>query len=124
MEQEQLWHDTLEEAIRAAISALGGPKKVGPMLWPELSVEDARNRLNNCLNDSRREFLKGNQIQLISREARKVGCHTIAAFQNRDAGYADPVPVEPEDEKAKLQREFVQAVRHLKGVEQRLEKLA
>ena len=35
------------------------------------------------------------------------------AFMARDAGYSDPQPVEPEDEVARLQREYVEATKAL-----------
>ena len=38
----------------------------------------------------------------------------------RDAGYADPMPIAPEDEAAQLQREFITAVKALEGIQQRL----
>ena len=43
-------------------------------------------------------------------------------FLAREAGYQDPVAIEPEDERAKLMREFVEAQRALAGMAKRMER--
>jgi hypothetical protein len=44
----------------------------------------------------------------------------MATYELRAAGYADPQPIEPEDERARLQREYVAAVRTLTALTQKL----
>ena len=62
------------------------------------------------------------QLAYIRRRARQEGVHILAAFEMRDAGYADPMPITPEDEAAQLQREFVMASKHLTGLFSRMER--
>jgi hypothetical protein len=40
----------------------------------------------------------------------------------RETGYTDPQPVEPEDERAKLQREFINAQRGFEALAKRMER--
>ena len=46
----------------------------------------------------------------------------LMTFLAREAGYQDPVAIEPEDERAKLMREFVEAQRALAGMAKRMER--
>ncbi|MFK5950901.1 MAG: hypothetical protein QM500_19285, partial [Methylococcales bacterium] len=80
MEQLALYHEDIYEAIRTAIQALGGAKKVGSSLWPDKSPDKAGELLNNCLNVTRNEKLDPEQVLFISRESRKIGCHAIAEY--------------------------------------------
>lgn len=41
----------------------------------------------------------------------------------RESGYADPQPIEPEDERARLEREFIAAVKVMSGMADRLARL-
>lgn len=84
--QMSLMHESLNDALRETVQAIGGTKKVGCMLWPEMTAD-----------------------------------HAIAAHLMRTMGYADPVPVEPEDELAKQQREFVAATQALMKMAERIE---
>lgn len=120
--QIPLFFDTYEDAIRDTVVALGGNKKVGNMLWPTLPVDEAGRRLAHCLNREKREKLDLDDLRAIRTAARKTNIHTLAAFEMRDAGYADPKPVEPEDERAALQREFVEASKFMRGLFARMER--
>jgi len=123
MDQEPLFLEDVFEAYRHAIQRLGGAKKVGSQLFPEKLPEKAGEHLMNCMNRDRAEKLDLEQICWIRREARKLGCHTISAFENQDAGYAPPMPVEPKDEVAELQRGFIESVKEQQRILDRLEKL-
>lgn len=126
MENQQvpLFVEDLNEAIRATINALGGMKSVGVELRPEKSAVDAGKWLADCLNPDKRDRLAPDQLAWIRRKGRITGCHVLAAFESQDAGYAPPVALEPEDERAALQREFVQAVKALDVIQQRLNRAA
>lgn len=106
MNQPALFHEDAFDALRADIQALGGFKKVGVALRAELAADKAGEWLADCLNRTRAYKLDVEQVQWIKREARKVGSFCYATWSLRDAGFADPQPVEPEDERAKLMREF------------------
>jgi hypothetical protein len=100
----------------------GGPKEVGQKLWPAKSPEAARTRLLDCLNPDRQEKLGPDEIILLARLGRDVGCHAILEWLNDQAGYAAPVPVDPDDTKAELQRQFIGAVAELGAMAKRIEK--
>lgn len=124
MQQESLFHEDIYDALRTCVQALGGAKRVGSLLWPEVSADKAGNRLNDALNTARREVLNPEQVLLIMAEARKVDCHAAMQFITRDCNYQDPIPVEPLDEMAELQRQFVQSQRQLAQMLKRMEHLS
>lgn len=123
VEQQALFHDSLTDALTDCVRALGGNKAVGKSLWPEKSVDDARRALLDCLNPDRAQRLSPDQVLWVLREARKVSCHAAMTYIARECGYADPQPIEPEDERAALQREFTQSVRKFEGLVMRIEQL-
>ena len=98
-------------------------KKVGSALWPDKPLEKAAENLANCLNRCRPEKLDPEQVAFIIREARKQGCFHTLTFISQDAGFMLPQPVEPEDEKAQLQREFIGAAKLIERIGARLEQL-
>lgn len=93
------------------------------MLWPEMGIEAAAQRLNNSLNDDRREVLHVHQYLLIWREARAVGCLAGVAHVNHECNCAPPNPIEPEDEMAQLQRNYIESVRMQQKIADRLERI-
>ncbi len=122
--QIPLFYDSYEDAIRDCVTALGGFKKVGNMLWPAMAADDAGRKLAACLNTDKREKLDPNELCLIRREARKAGIHILAHYEARDAGYSEPQPLNPEDEAAQLQREFIAAVKGLEALQARMARVA
>jgi hypothetical protein len=108
-DQIPLFVEDYAEAIRATVQALGGFKRIGHELKPDLSVEAAGRWLADCCNPEKREKLSPSELAWIRRRARQESVHLLAAFEMQDAGYAAPQPVEPEDERAALMREFVRA---------------
>lgn len=116
-----MFFDDLEDALREVVRHAGGPKCVGAKLWPEVDPDKAARRLMDCLNDTRREILSPAQAMLLLRIGRQVGCHAAMNYLARECGYADPSPIEPEDEVARLQREFVEATKALGALADRIE---
>lgn len=114
--------DEFEDALRSCCEAVG-VKQMAHELWPERSPADGAKTLSRCLDLDRPEKLSAGQIALILRRARENGCHVGMAYLTRQCGYADPTPVDPEDEKARLAREFVQAVDLQSKLIKRLEAL-
>lgn len=112
-------YESLNEALASAVKALGGNKKVGPKLRPELSEEAAAHWLRDCLNADRRECLHPDQVLLLMREARRVGWHALMEYVAFDTGYK-AVPVAPESQEAQLQRQFVDAVDKLTSIQAKL----
>lgn len=122
-QQEQLFYSDIYEATGDVIRALGGMKRVGQVFWPEKSAEAAGEQLRAAINPARKERLNPEQMLYLKREARKIGCHILIAFENQECGYAPPQPREPEDEKAELKRQTIAAAQVLRSVAERLEKL-
>lgn len=115
--------EDLDDALREAVRQLGGHKKVGPVLRPELPMEQASNWLRDCLNTERREKLSPNQVLLIMRLAGQAGFHGLMGFMAFSAGYEAPRPVSPEDQEAALQRQFVEAVGALQDIQKQLQRV-
>lgn len=126
MLQIPLIHEDFLSALTTCVQALGGAKKVGVMLRPEYEEDPdkaARWLLSCCLNNHRDEKLSFEQTFKVMREAKQAGCHVAMAHIAQEVGYADPQPIEPEDEKARLQRDYIAAVKSIGTIAQRLEAL-
>lgn len=108
-EQTKLFYDDWYDAANTVVMALGGKKIVADMLWPSKPIEDSHRLLSHCLNRDRSEKLDPDQIAHLRRKGREVGCHALADWESRDAGYKYE-PIEPENEQAKLMREFISKV--------------
>lgn len=87
MQREMPFFEDAEQALTAAVQALGGAKTVGASLWPDKSVEDARKLLLDCLNSSRPEKLKLSQVIMIFRSAKQAGFHGGFEWFARECEY-------------------------------------
>lgn len=123
MNAPALFHESITDALREAVQALGGFKKVGGAMKPDKSADEAGRWLADCLNADRRERFDPDQVLWIMREARKIGCHAAANFLMRECGYADPVAIEPEDERARLEREFIDAAKTVQAIAERMQRV-
>lgn len=124
MQQEKLFHEDIYEALRTDILACGGFKAVGCVLWPEKAADKAGENLNNCLNRTRPEKLDPEQVLLIQKLAKNRGAFASLYYQTDEIGMTRPLPIEPEDEKAKLQRQFIEAVKAQQAMLSRMERLS
>jgi hypothetical protein len=124
MTQNPLFFEDIYEALRADVNACGGNKVVGLALWPKLSAQEAQVRMSNCLNRTRNEKFDVEEVLFIKRLARQKGSFITIAYEMQDVNMTMPQPIEPEDEKARLQREFISAVGVIKQIETRLAKLS
>jgi len=123
MNQEALFYDTFSEALKDVVKAAGGAKSVGCKLWPEKTPDAAHRTLLDCLNDNRAEKFSPEQVLLLLKIGREVGCHAAINYVARETGYSDPRPIEPEDERARLQREFVEAQKAMSKLAERMERV-
>ncbi len=121
MDQAPLFVEDVSDAYRATVQRLGGFKKVGAELRPELDPEKAGEWLRNCLDRGRREVLNPDYCLEVKRMARQAGCHIIEAYEHDYLGYRAPEPIEPVDEIAELQKAFIQSVDDNKRLLERLE---
>lgn len=120
MTTPSLFHESITDALREVVQALGGFKKVGASMRQDRTPDEAARWVADCLNTDRREHFDPDQVLWLLREGRRVGCHAAATYLMREAGYADPLPIEPEDEKARLEREFIAAAKTVSGIADRL----
>lgn len=118
--QVSLFHESLSDALKEVIQQAGGTKAVANKLWPEKTPDSAHRTLLDCLNENRAEKLSPEQVLFILRIGREVGCHSAVNYMTRESGYSDPQPIEPEDEKAKLMREFITASKAMSALTDRL----
>jgi hypothetical protein len=115
--------DSMNEALIECVKACGGSKQVGPLLWPEKTPEAAQRLMLDCLNEDRPAHLTPEQCMHIMRLARSKGCHTGMEYLSQSLGYADPVPVDPRDEAAELQRQFIERSGDLLKMAEKIQRL-
>ena len=114
--------DTINDALTSTVNNLGGFKKVGPALRPELPIDQAAGWLLDCLNPARREKLAPEQVLLILRMARQAGFHAAMNFLAFDTGYK-AAPVDPDTQEQELQQRFVDAVEGLTAIQAQLQRI-
>jgi hypothetical protein len=114
--------EDINDALREAVRQLGGHKKVGPAMRPELPLESAANWLRDCLNHERREKLSPEQVVLILRMARDTGFHGAMSFVAFSAGYEPPAPISVDEQDAQLQHQFIEAVGKLENIQKQLQR--
>lgn len=122
MHQEQMFFERVEDAMAAVIDRCGGRKKFAGEMFPDKSPQDGHNLVNAMLNPERREKFSPQQIMYVAKRGREVGCHDVLVYMAREAGYADPVPLDPETREAELQRTFIDAVTKLEGIQKQLQR--
>lgn len=120
---DRLFCETVEEAIDEVAKANGGRKKTAVELWPSMGIREAHNRMDACLNPERREKFDPAEITWFIKLGRAVGCHSIMRHFSQEGCYAEPVPVDPETEKDKINRELIQTGKQIKRLMDRLDKL-
>lgn len=123
MDQPALFHESITDALRDIVKHLGGVKKVGSEMRPDLTIDNAGRWLSDCLNDDRREKLSPDQVLYLLKRGREIGSHEAMAFIAQECGYAAPQPVEPEDERAALQRQYIEMGRAMLKAAERIEAL-
>lgn len=121
--QPELIHESIEDALRDAVRAAGGSKKIGSMLWPAKPLKEAENQVNDCINPMRRDKFSLAELLFILRAAREAGYHGAMSFIAQECGYRSE-PVEPQDEQARLMRDFIEATKMQQKIAARLERLA
>lgn len=121
--QSDLFVEDLQTALMDVVRAVGGPKKTGALMRPELPADESGKWVTDCLNKAKREKLSLEQILFLLKMGRQHGCHTAINFIAAETGYSNPSPVDPEDESAALQRMFMESVKAQEQIVKRLEKL-
>lgn len=122
MQLEIPFYESPEDALRAAVQALGGAKKVGPMLWPDKTVDNSARLLLDCVNPSRSEKLDCSQMMLIFKSAKDTGCHSPFAWFATEVGY-DIKPITKAEEVDRLTTVVEQASTTLASALKSLERI-
>lgn len=121
--EAKLFYDDDLDALRATVQALGGYKTVGVKLYPDRTPDSAGRLVADCCNPSRSERFKPSQLLLIMKMGREQGCHILAEHFMGEAGYAKPVPLDPQDEKAALVRHMDEVLATASQLAVRLERI-
>lgn len=122
MQSEMPFFEGPEDALRAAVQALGGAKQVGVMLWPDKSADAAARQLLDCLNHSRPEKLELTQIMRVFALAKDAGCNAPFAWFAGEVGY-DVKPVTKAEEIDRLTSVVEQSSKNLSAALAALERI-
>ena len=112
--------DTLDDALKAAVMALGGFKTVGKLLRPDF--DHAAEWLRKCVASDRRERLEPGQVLVILREAKLQGFHSAFEYFAGEAGYkAEPLDLERETQS--IEQDIANGLKALNARMARLESI-
>ena len=117
--QAALFHDSIYDALGADVAAIGGIKKTAALLWPNIS--DASGRLRACLSLEHAQKLDIEEILAIKRLARDVGSFATVNYEAQELAFKVEW-IKPEDERAQLQREFIEMGKRMEQLARRLQK--
>mgnify|MGYP000107700471 CR=1 FL=1 len=118
---DSLFYEDWQSAARDVIRAAGGTKAVAALLWPAKPITAAQQRLTDCLNPQRDEKLSPDEFLMLLRIGREHRCHALIGHIAQETAYTIPTPIDPEDEKARLQRQFIERVAALTAIAGRLQ---
>lgn len=105
----------MNDALTGAVHALGGHKKVGPMLRPELEPKSgaAAQWLRDCLNPEKRERLTPEQTLHLLRLARDAQYHAAKHWFDAEVGYEPSRPIDLDEKEDILVQVVAQATEAL-----------
>jgi len=101
--QQVLWHDTIFDALGAAVQAAGGAKRVASELWPAVDPTSATARLRACLNPEHAQKLCPEELLMLLKLARDAGDHSVMEFLGRKLG-CEVKALKPEEAKKRAKR--------------------
>lgn len=106
MQQGELWHDNILDALGAAVQAAGGFKSVAARIWPALDLSTATTRLRASLNPDHAQKLCPEELLHVARLGKESGDHSIMNFLARELGYQLEAlsPVETKKRAARTRR--------------------
>lgn len=96
MQGDLPFYDSPEDALKAAVQAIGKVKEVAVMLWGKsIDPEKAARKLSDCLSTNAAQKLDLVEMMFILRAARDVGCYAPFLWMAAECGY-EAKPVDPE----------------------------
>lgn len=122
MTQQPLFCEDIYEALKTIAQAYGGSKKMGHELWPDKPIDKASELWSNCVNRTRLEKLDPEQVLFVLRIGREINCHAGIDYIAKDVNIKYEL-IEPENERAKLQREYVNMGKELIKLGEKIEGL-
>lgn len=122
MNQRELFHETVFDALGADISASGGFKVVAGKLWPTESPTTAAAKLRNAINPEQPHKLSPDEVLAIKRLAKEHGSFATVNFEAQELGYT-PTWIDPEDELERIERENNELLKQLLRRQERAESL-
>jgi hypothetical protein len=87
MLQTELWHDSILDALGAAVRSAGGAGTVAKKLWPALEEASRTARLRGCLNPDHPQKLDPEEFVLIGSLAKAAGDSSLMQYLAREWGY-------------------------------------
>jgi hypothetical protein len=120
MGQQQLWYDTIYEALTDDVKAAGGIKTVAESLWRNVDFDTRNTRLRNALNPDQAQKLDPQEVLLIKQWAREAGSTATIQFEAQALNFKFEL-TEPEEEQTALKKAFINAVGELKKIEIRMQ---
>ena len=122
MQDELPYFESAEDALRAAVQALGGAKRVGALLWPDKTPDHAGRLLLDCINVGRAEKLSLSQAMRVLALAKEAGCHAPMLWICGEVGY-DARPVTKAEEVDRVAAVMEQSAKTLASAIATLERL-
>lgn len=111
-DQQRLFFDDINDALRCTIQAVGGSKIVGAKLWPDKTPDAAGRLVADCLNAAKHERFTPDQVLLILRWGHDIGSHAGMSFIAQEAGY-EIRPITPDAERDRLADAILEGTRML-----------
>ncbi len=115
--------EDIHEALAEIVRALGGNEAVGVRLYPERTPAAAATFVRNATSPTRAERFNPEQVWLLFVWARQAGFHNAKRWFDESTGYVPGEPLEPDDERAKLQRDFIESVNRQADLVARMERI-
>ena len=126
MEQEALWHEFIEDALKDVLIAKykkgWAQKAAADMFQTESPIEKGK-WIEHALDPNRAEKLALCDLLFILKIGREIGCHVAMYFLTDDCSYTRPTTTDPEDQKAELQRNIIKIGQTLVPMLNKLEQI-
>lgn len=122
MTQRRMFWDSQLDAIQGDVDLLGGRKKVAPRLFCDCDEETAQDRMKACLSRGHRmEFPPAALTKLKRWTLEEFGYSCQLDWEAQELGFKYET-INPRDESDALKREFIDGVRVLSKLAERIER--